>query len=65
MDEILKKLEEQNARIIEIQIVVARIYKIFKWTMIGSIVVFVLPLIAILFILPYYLNVLTAGISWF
>lgn len=59
--QILEKLAEQEKKIDAIYVSVERTRKYFLWTLIITIAIFVLPLIGIAAILPWFLNVLTAG----
>ncbi len=54
--EILKKLQEQEAKIEQIYISVEKTRKCFQWTMIITIALFVLPLIGLLFAVPAFLS---------
>lgn len=65
MDEaILKKLEEQEAKLAKIEDGVEKMRKYFLLSLIVSLVFFVLPLVGLLFAIPFFLNVLssTAGL---
>jgi len=52
--ELLAKLEKQEARIEQIYISVEKTRKYFLWTLIITIVMFVLPLVGIVVILPWF-----------
>ncbi|MBA3551149.1 hypothetical protein H0W32_03000 [Patescibacteria group bacterium] len=54
--DILKKLEEQKIQIDNIFKSVEKTRKYFLWTLIITIVLFVLPLIGIIFVLPTFLG---------
>lgn len=54
--EILKKLEEQDKKIDAIWVSVEKTRKYFLFTMITSIVMFVLPLIGLVIAIPIMLN---------
>lgn len=58
MEEILKKLEEQEKKIEAVYRSVERMRQYFKWTLIITIVTIVLPLLALAFIIPFYLKTL-------
>jgi hypothetical protein len=62
--EILKKIEEMNANLDEMQIVVRRLNNYFKWTAIITVVLFVLPLLGLLFAIPSYLSTLNTITSF-
>lgn len=62
MDEDIKKeIQDQRKLLEQIFASVEKTRKYFLWTMIGSIVVFVLPLIVFLFVLPSFLGTITGG----
>ncbi len=62
MDEqILKKIEEQEKKLDEIYRSVEKTRKYFLWTIIITIVVIILPLIAMTFVIPQFLNVYSGG----
>ena len=54
--EIIKKLEEQDAKINQIYASVEKTRKYFQWTMIISVLLFVLPLIGLFFAIPAFLS---------
>jgi type II secretory pathway component PulF len=58
--DLLDKLGQIEQKIEETRKLADRTYKIILWTMIGSVVVFVLPLIALAFVIPYFLKTLTS-----
>lgn len=55
-EELLKKLEEQDKKIDAIYVSVEKTRKYILWTVIGTLVAFVLPLIALAFVIPWFLN---------
>lgn len=59
--EILEKIEEQNKKLEEISIAVEKIKKYFFWTFVITIAVIVLPLIALMFAIPQFLNIYGGG----
>lgn len=59
--EILKKIEEQNKKLDEISAGVEKMRKYFFWTLIITIAVVVLPLIALMFIIPRFLSMYGGG----
>jgi TRAP-type mannitol/chloroaromatic compound transport system permease small subunit len=61
MDELIKKIEEQNQKIDAMYKSVERLRKYFYWTLILTIVFFVLPLIGLIFVIPLYLNTLNVS----
>jgi len=54
--EILKKLEEQEEKINKIYISVEKTRKYFFWTMILSLVFFILPMIGLMFAIPSFIE---------
>ncbi|HPN54811.1 MAG TPA: hypothetical protein PLB52_02655 [Candidatus Moranbacteria bacterium] len=56
MEEILKKLEEQDKKIDAIYVSVEKTRKYFLWTMIITIVTIILPIIALIVIIPWVVN---------
>jgi hypothetical protein len=59
--ELLQKLEAQDQKIDLIYESVEKTRKYFLWTMIGTLVTFVLPLIGLMFALPAFINVLSSS----
>jgi type IV secretory pathway component VirB8 len=55
-EEILKKMEEQDKKLQEIYRSVEKMRKFFFWTVVISVVFIVLPLIALVFIIPQFLS---------
>jgi len=62
-NEILKKLEESDQKIDEIYKSVEKTRKYFLWTLIITLAVFILPLIALLFIVPSFLSTYTTTLQ--
>lgn len=60
-EELLKKLEEQDKKIDAIYVSVEKTRKYILWTVIGTLVTFVLPLIALVFAIPWFLNSMSAS----
>jgi len=58
-----EKLEALGKRVEEIYISVEKTRKYFLWTMIATIVMFVLPLIALAIVIPFFLNTITSGLN--
>ena len=56
MDEVLKKLAELEEKVDKVYKSVEKTRKYFMWTLILSVVLFVLPLIGLLFIIPQFIN---------
>lgn len=64
MDEqILKKLEEQDAKIEAIYVSVEKTRKYFLITMWVSLALFVLPLVGLLFAIPAFINSYTSALN--
>ena len=63
MDEILKKLEEQDKKIDAIYVSVEKTRKYFLWTMVITIATVVLPIIVLIILLPWLINTLTSAYS--
>jgi uncharacterized membrane protein (DUF485 family) len=59
MEEILKKLQEQDEKIEAIYKSVEKTRKYFLWTLIITLVLFFLPLIGLIFAIPVFLNTLS------
>ena len=55
--EILKKIEEQSAKIEEIGHDIHRMKQYFFWTFIITISMIVLPIVGLMFIIPQFLSV--------
>jgi hypothetical protein len=58
MDEVLKKLAELEAKVDQVYKSAEKTRKYFLWTFIISVVFFVLPLIALVFAIPYMMSAL-------
>ncbi len=56
---IIQKLEEQQKKIDQILISVEKTRKYFAWTLYITIALFILPLIAMVFVLPSFLSIYT------
>ena len=61
--DILQKLAEQEKKIDAIYVSVEKLRKYFLWTLIITGVTFVLPLIAILVILPWFISTISSAYS--
>lgn len=61
--EILKKIEENNKKIDAVYESVEKTRKYFFWSAIINILVFVLPLIGLILIIPWFLGTMTSGYS--
>ncbi|NTU66592.1 MAG: hypothetical protein HGB08_01580 [Candidatus Moranbacteria bacterium] len=58
MDEILKKIEEQDKKLEAIYHSIEQMRKYFLWTLIITIATIVLPLIALAFVIPMVMKTL-------
>ncbi|MFA6285208.1 MAG: hypothetical protein WC643_01610 [Parcubacteria group bacterium] len=61
--DLLEKLDQMEQKIEETRVLAQKTYKLFLWTMIGTVVTFVLPLIALAFVIPYFLRTVTSGLN--
>lgn len=61
--ELLARLDAQDKRLDAIYVSVEKTRKYFLWTMIGSIVMFVLPLLGIMIAIPWLLSTLSGAYS--
>jgi hypothetical protein len=61
--DLIKKIEEQQKKIDEIYISVEKTRKYFKWTMIITLVVIVLPLLASILIIPSFISSYTSAMN--
>jgi len=59
--EILEKIEAQEQKINAIYISVEKTRKYFLWMLIATVVMFVLPLIGLIFIIPWFLNTMSSA----
>ena len=65
MDEVLKKLAELEQKIDAVYKSAEKTRKYFVWTLILSIVFFVIPLIALVFVIPYFLSAIGPNLNLF
>jgi hypothetical protein len=59
--DILTKLEKQEARIEQIYVSVEKTRKYFLWTLIITVVMFILPLIGLAVVIPAFLNTMMSA----
>jgi len=59
-EEISKKLDEMSAKMDEVYLSTSKLMNYFKWTLIITGLVIVLPIIGLLFAIPSYLKTLDA-----
>ncbi len=60
MEEIIKKIEEQQAKIDAIYVSVEKLRKYFLWTLIVTVATVLVPLIAVVIILPSLLSTMSS-----
>jgi hypothetical protein len=60
-DELIQKIEEQQQKIDAIYVSVEKLRNYFKWTLIITLITVVLPLVALMFILPWFVKTLTSA----
>ncbi len=65
MDEILKKLAELEAKVDAVYKSAEKTRKYFMWTLILSVVFFVLPLIALIFVIPQFISSIGPNLDLF
>jgi type II secretory pathway component PulF len=63
-EEILKKIEMQDKKLEEIYRSVEKTRKYFLWTLIVTLVLFILPLIGLLFVIPKFLSIYAGGLDF-
>lgn len=61
--ELFDKLEEQNKKIDAIYVSVEKTRKYFLWTLIITIATVILPIIALIILLPWLMNTLSSAYS--
>jgi type IV secretory pathway component VirB8 len=61
--EFSQKFREQNEKLEAIYRSVEKTRKYFLWTLIVTIATIVLPLIALAFVIPWFLQTITAGLT--
>ena len=64
-EKILKQFAEQKAELDIIQKDVKRIKSYFFWTAVVSIVLFIVPLIGLVIVIPFYLQTITGALGGF
>jgi len=63
MEEILKKIEEQEKKIDAIYVSVEKTRKYFLWTLIITIATVALPIIGLIILVPWIMNTLSSAYS--
>jgi ABC-type arginine transport system permease subunit len=61
--ELKEKLETLEQKVEETRVMARKTYKLFFWTMVATVVMFVLPLIALVIIIPFFLKSITSGLN--
>lgn len=59
--DIQQKFTEQEEKLEKIYVSVEKTRKYFLWTLIATVVAFVLPLIGLVFAIPFFLNSLSSA----
>ncbi|MHB8651966.1 MAG: hypothetical protein ACYC8S_02420 [Minisyncoccota bacterium] len=59
--ELLQKIEELSAKVEQVYVSAEKTRKYFLWIMIGSAVLFILPLVGLLFAIPQFLSVYSSA----
>ncbi len=59
--ELLQKLQAQDEKLEQIYRSVEKTRQYFLWTLVGSVVMFILPLIGLVFAVPFLLNTLSTA----
>ena len=60
-EELIAKIDEQQKKIDAIYVSVERLRKYFMWTLIITVVTIVLPIVAIIAIMPWFMKTLTTA----
>ena len=63
MEEIIKKLAELEKKLDAIYKSAEKTRKYFMWTLILSVILFVLPLIALIFVIPQFLDAIGGNLD--
>lgn len=63
-NKILEKIEEQDAKLRAIYASVEKTRKYFLWTLIATLVAFFLPLVALIFVIPWFLKIITSAYNF-
>lgn len=61
--DLLEKLNQLEKKVEETRDLANKTWKLFFWTMVGTVVTFVLPLIALAFVIPYFLRTLNSTLG--
>ncbi len=63
MDQLDQKITELEKKIDQLQNSIDKLRRVFMWTLIITIVLFVLPLIGLVFVIPQFLSTYTSGLE--
>ena len=63
-EELLKKFEAQDKKLDAIFRSTEKTRKYFLWTLIITLVLFFLPLIGLLFVIPQFISIYTSGLNF-
>ncbi len=64
MEELAKQIAAQQEKIDKVYISVEKMRKYFMWTLIITVVLFVLPLIGLIFVIPQFLSTYTQALNF-
>ena len=62
-NDLQQKFEEQDKKLGDIYKSIEKMRKYFLWTLIITVVTIILPLIALIFILPWFVSIITSAYS--
>ena len=62
-EEILKKIEAQDQKLREIYASIEKVRKYFLWTLIITVVTILLPLLSLIFVIPWFLKIMSSAYS--
>jgi hypothetical protein len=58
--DLLEKLNQLEQKVEETRLLARKTYRLFLWTMIATAAMFVLPLIALAFVIPYFMKTISS-----
>jgi hypothetical protein len=61
--DLMEKLSQLEQKVEATRLLAEKTWRLFFWTMVGTVAMFVLPLIALAFVIPYFLKSVTAGLN--
>jgi hypothetical protein len=61
--ELLQRLDAQDRKLDAIYVSVEKTRKYFLWTFVGTLVAFVIPLLALIFVIPWFLSTMSNAYS--